>query len=69
MNNQELLEADRCFQHVCDNIRIDKISPRLVLFGATLRDWLAGSMKITIVNEPPNQQYKRVTLSGLGNVG
>ena len=62
MTNQELFEAQRCFQHVCESIRIDGVSPRVVLFGTTLHDWLADDMKITIAGEPPNQSYKRLVL-------
>jgi hypothetical protein len=57
MTQQELMEADRCFQHVCDLIRIDKVSPRNVLFGSTLADWLNGIMRITVVCEPPGLDY------------
>jgi len=55
---QELWEADRCFQRVCEAIGLDGVSPRNVLFGSTLADWLAGGSKITVACEPPNSSYK-----------
>ena len=55
---QALLEADKCFQWVCDWIRIDKVPPRSVLFGSTLGNWLNNKMKIVIVGNPPNGNYE-----------
>ena len=70
MTDQDLVEADACFQHVCDMIRLDEIPPRQVLFGSTLRLWLLGRvrggprMQIVITGHPPNSSYLRATLGG-----
>ena len=60
MNDKELFEAQKCFQFVCENCRIDKVDPRSVLFGTTLMTWLDGSMKIAVVGEPVSSQYARI---------
>lgn len=57
MTQQELIEADRCFQHVCELIRIDGVSPRSVLFGSTLSNWLKDNAKIVVVGHTPNSNY------------
>ena len=65
LSNQELLEADRCFQYVCERIRQDGVSPRSVLFGSTLARWLARSdiaYKIVVVCEPPKSTYVRAEI-------
>lgn len=60
---QFLLEADKCFQWVCEKIKQDGINPRSVLFGSTLQEWLNQDIpKIIITGEPPNASYLRAFL-------
>jgi len=63
MTRQEAFEAHECFQFVCEHIRQDKVHPRSVLFGTTLRGWLNGKMVISVACSPPSSQYVNVTLA------
>lgn len=66
---QLLLEADRCFQYVCEKMEADRAHPRSILFGSTLQMWLeeiAGGepTKIIVAGKPPSDAYRRMLRTG-----
>jgi hypothetical protein len=72
LSDQELVQADACFQYVCDMIRLHKIPPRHILFGSTLARWLSGKSVIVASSIPrsaagsANFEVCRITSRGSG---
>jgi len=63
----QLLEIDKCFNWVCENLRIDNVSHQKIIFGSTMDNWQRGRMKIVIVGDPPNANYERAYFRDTGN--
>ena len=65
---QQLKEIDRCFNYVCERIRIDNIPHQKVLFGSTVDNWfkaIKGEIPdgtIVIAGFPPNNSYEMAYL-------
>jgi len=58
LTSVQLREIDRCFNWVCENIRIDNIPHQKVLFGSTFNNYLKGIHKIVLFGFPPNSNYE-----------
>ena len=69
---QQLKEVDKCFNHVCEHIRIDKIPHQKVLFGSTVDNWFKAmkgettEARIVIAGFPPNSNYEMAYLRVTG---
>jgi hypothetical protein len=57
MSDAQLVQADACFQYVCDVIRQRDVPPRHVLFGSTLARWFAGESVIVISSMPRSHKF------------
>lgn len=60
LDGQQILEADRCFQYVCERIAHDGVHPRKVLFGSTLENWFEGNMKVVAVTNVSGYEVPRL---------